>query len=173
MGQSGWSRKGVGVRARRFAAWAWLISCFQRECDQFCGDGALFSQAEQKLIALAPGLLLAVLAVSRNGTAWSGAASRRRCFVGCCGVERCGAEGKPASQRSPSGKGRDFHGAQHGLASGAGSDGRVIGATLARAVKVMAHGRRAPCPLVLEARAVCAVSAGGSMGCCRARDSAP
>ena len=51
--QSGWSRKGVGVRARRFAAWAWLISCFHCECDQFCGDGLLFSQAEQKLVALA------------------------------------------------------------------------------------------------------------------------
>ena len=34
---------------------------FRRECDQFCGDGELFSQAEQKLIALAPVLLLAVL----------------------------------------------------------------------------------------------------------------
>ena len=61
----------------------------------------------------------------------------------------------------------------HGLASGAGSDGRVKGATLAGLLRVLAHGGRAPCPLVLEARAVCAVSTGGSMGCCQARDSAP
>jgi hypothetical protein len=82
-------------------------------------------------------------------------------------------EGKPASQgswrtatisRTPPGKGRDFHGAQHGLASGAGSDGRVIGATLVGLLRVLAHGHRAPCPLVLEARVVCAVSTGGSMG---------
>ena len=61
----------------------------------------------------------------------------------------------------------------HGLASGAGSDGRVKGATLAGLLRVLAHGGRAPCPLVLEARVVCAVSTGGSMGCFGARDSAP
>ena len=57
----------------------------------------------------------------------------------------------------------------HGLASGAGSDGRAKGATLAGLLSVLAHGGRAPCPLVLEARVVCAVSTGGSMGCRRAR----
>jgi len=45
----------------------------------------------------------------------------------------------------------------------------VKGATLAGVLADchLAHGRRAPCPLVLEARVVCAVSTGGSMGCSR------
>jgi hypothetical protein len=53
----------------------------------------------------------------------------------------------------------------HGLASGADSDGRVKGATLAGVLADchLAHGGRAPCPRVLQARAVCAGSTGGSM----------
>ena len=117
-----------------------------------------------KLAALAPVLLLAVLLVSWNGTAWSGAVASGA--VSLVAAERSDVEWRESQQVSgpASGKCRDFHGALARPSERGFSDGRVKGATLAGLLSVLAHGRRAPCPLVLEARAVCAVSTGGSMG---------
>ena len=55
--------KGCRGERRPLSTMGLADKLLRRECDQFCGDGASFSQAEQKLIALAPVLLLAVLLV--------------------------------------------------------------------------------------------------------------
>jgi hypothetical protein len=101
----------------------------------------LWPESQQKLVALAPVLLLAVLLVSWSGTERSGVNDvgvvRRQLRSG---MRRSGGKAGKSASHHP-GKGREFHGATHGLASGAGSDGRVKGATLARAVKLGPRGR--------------------------------
>jgi hypothetical protein len=52
-------------------------------------------------------------------------------FAGSCAAERREVEAEPASQRFPPARVATFTVPRHGLASGAGSDGRVKGATLA------------------------------------------
>src|SRR6516225_5786958 len=65
--------------------WAWRISCLGASATSFAEAkvltiSTLSPELEQKLVALAPVLLLPVSLVSWNGTAWSGAVASG-CFL--------------------------------------------------------------------------------------------
>jgi hypothetical protein len=113
---------------------------FRRECDQFLRrrSRCCFPRSRsKKLIALAPVLLFAVLLVFRNGRSaaerepaavvfyadlpWSGVSEVRT---------KASKSADLAVSHHPARVGT-FTVPWHGLASGAGSDGRVKGATLA------------------------------------------
>ena len=134
-------RKGGGVRGSGFLPWAWPISCLGASAISFAEGGALFSH-RSKSWSLSR---RSCLSLSRRFPEAKQSATEQRAGGAVRRLLRSGAmwSARKAGESgilSP-GKGRDFHGAKHDLASGAGSDGRVKGATLARAFKLRPRGR--------------------------------